>query len=608
MAPRVLVRAWIACVALLGALVWSASPAMAWVELTVSNDDVRVSIDPTGKARVEHRVTLLVSGGPLREVTLQGVDADAAPLPDGYVVLEKDADKKGLDGALPIQAERVAVPAGDGPARTDLKVTLAPGEGIKRGAFVLFVRYETDLRAQGALVDDGATTMLRWTGPAWSDGLDATKAVFELPSAPTEPKVPESKEEDDALDVGTVLSTVHRDGKNDVVELARPYAAKGERVTWSLRVDARAFGGGAKASPSPKQAAGPSRALRAGVFGNPRDSLALGLGLGLFALFSLLVAAKTLEVRRLARERDARESPLVPLPLAARAPLAGLAFVGGSFVEMTHRSSLPGALLVAAAALLAAHRAPRHRAKLRGPGNWLPVSVAEALRSAPSARSAYLDASTWAGRGILALLLGAVGACSALLWPTSRYYAVLVALDATPLLAIFFTGRLDELAPDLAVAPVAFFRKVVRLVERAHPGVRVVPKVRVPSGSADADELRITFLPTRPARGLFAIELGVSYAQALGGHAMFPELLLRYQASSEAEAKAQALAHHGRATRGRRPDESVLSVSPKLPSARMTADLAVALLRAMTGAERPSAHDAKGDRGPTARTKRVLAA
>ncbi len=610
------IRALIATVAVVLTLGFRAAPAFAWVELTVSNDDVRVEIEPTGKARVEHRVTLLVSGGPLKEVTLKGIDADAEVQTDGYVMLEKDASKKGLDGALPITAERVlaAVPENDhAPPRTDLKVTLAPGEGLRRGAYILLVRYTTDMKAQGTLSADGATMLLRWTGPAWDDGLDATKAAFVFPSAPTAPKVPDDADDNaGGYDVGTVLSNVHRDGKKDIVDLARPYSPKGERAVWTLRVDARAFASDhASNKPSAKPTDSP-RGLRVGIFGNPRDGLLIGLGLAAFALMAFLVTAKSLEVRRLASERGGLPVPLVPLPLVLRAPLSGLALVGGVLLEMTHKSSLPGALLVAACALLAAERSPRYRQELRGPGQWLPVSVTEALRSEPVLPTARLDASTWTGRLLLALLLSGVAAATAFLWPISRYYAVLVALDATPFLAVFFTGRLDQLLPDLAVAPVPFFRRVVRFAERAYPGIRIVPRVRVPAGSADSDELRIALLPIRPVRGLFAVEIGVSYAPGLGGYSMLPEILVRYQSKSDCEARASGLAQHGRIQRGRKPEERVLSLSPKLPTARMTASLAVALLRALAAEERPSVSGAgtsnSSSASPKLASKRSLAA
>ncbi len=147
------------------------SRAFAWVDLKVSADDIHVAVDANGTAEVEHRVTLLVSGGPLKKVVLRGVDADAKVEDGGYVVLENNA-AKGAEGALPIAVEKALAKRKEGstePDRTDLTIDLDEGVGIKRGAWVLDVRYSTDLKATGALAHDGATDLLKWTGPAWDD-------------------------------------------------------------------------------------------------------------------------------------------------------------------------------------------------------------------------------------------------------------------------------------------------------------------------------------------------------------------------------------------------------------------------------------------------------
>src|SRR4051812_5134886 len=41
---------------------FGARPARAWVDVHVEGDDVRLSVDRSGRARVEHRVTLKISG------------------------------------------------------------------------------------------------------------------------------------------------------------------------------------------------------------------------------------------------------------------------------------------------------------------------------------------------------------------------------------------------------------------------------------------------------------------------------------------------------------------------------------------------------------------
>src|SRR4051812_46654098 len=114
--PRRVARAMsraLYAIALFVGLVAVPRRALAWVDLKVAGDDVHVTVERTGKARVEHRVTLLVSGGPLKKVQIKGVDADAQIEPDGYVILEKDA-AKGLSSAMPIAVERSLTKATEG--------------------------------------------------------------------------------------------------------------------------------------------------------------------------------------------------------------------------------------------------------------------------------------------------------------------------------------------------------------------------------------------------------------------------------------------------------------------------------------------------------------
>jgi hypothetical protein len=56
----------------------------------VARDDIRVHVDRDGTARVEHKVLLLVSGGPLKSFTIRGVDGDAALEDGAFVIPEAD--------------------------------------------------------------------------------------------------------------------------------------------------------------------------------------------------------------------------------------------------------------------------------------------------------------------------------------------------------------------------------------------------------------------------------------------------------------------------------------------------------------------------------------
>src|SRR5262245_12908408 len=98
--------------------------ALAWVEAHVAADEIHVQIDRTGSARVEHSITLKISGGPLRSFDIRGVDGDALPDPDGYIAPLRGAMGSSLEAAVPIALElipsdrRNAAAAGRGPPPT----------------------------------------------------------------------------------------------------------------------------------------------------------------------------------------------------------------------------------------------------------------------------------------------------------------------------------------------------------------------------------------------------------------------------------------------------------------------------------------------------------
>ncbi len=429
--------------------------ARAWTDVHVEADDVRVVIERTGEARVEHKVTLRIAGSPLRSFDLRGVDADAAPDPEGYVVPQREAARGSLASAVPAVAERLPVeskPRPDGAAQpTVLRVRFDRDKGLGRGVYVLFVRYATHLAPR--LAPGGPLAGVQWRGPVWDDGFDSARVTFDLPAAPTEPRADDAEPTaaEGAARPPLVLSTVHRGTSRDQIELLRPYAPKGEAITWAIRADAHAL------SPPPEPLRQDrARAAARGDLADSTDRALLVAGaIGLFVLYSILVALKSAEVGRAARAAGVAARPLVPVPASLRAVLAGAALVAGLWVEIFRSRATAGALLVLAATALAAHLTPRwRRAELRGPGRWLPVAEPVALAAPKRPSGAYLDVSTREGKALLLLLLGAVAGLVAWLHEAAPYRAMLVGLDATAILAIFCTGRLAELPPDPATAPV----------------------------------------------------------------------------------------------------------------------------------------------------------
>ncbi|MDI1482026.1 hypothetical protein [Polyangium sp. y55x31] len=582
-------RPWLVASGLVLGLVTRPSSALGWVDVHVAGDDVRVDVNKDGSARVEHKITLRVSGGPLKSIDLKGVDADAVPEPDGYVVPGRDAATNSLASAVPVTTEMLPPPSRpreDGqPSPSAMRIRFDADKGLSRGVFVVFVRYRTELFRRGLVQRDGSMARLRWTGLAWEDGFDSARATFVLPAGPTEPRPDEAGVAADPTSESaappSVLSTVRRATGRDELELLRPYAPKAEPVTWLVRFDARALDVTTPKA-EPTTAASP---VPAALAPDRRMFVLLGGGLA-FVLYALLVAWKTREVERAARAAGAEPRPLIPAPLFVRATGAGLALVGGLALQLTLSTGTAGALLVALASAFAAFRAPRwiRASSLRGPGTWLPISEEEAFARAarPSAQEGLLDVSTRAGKALFALGLLLLGAAVYFVSATSMYHAELFAYDAVALLALFCTGRLAELPPDPVASAAPLLRDVAKRVrkatKKAGEEVRIVPRIRVPEGSAKADELRLAVVPRSPLPGFSGLEVGVVLTPAAGSTLRSPEVLLRVTTGTACEESVEAIAQQGRSQRGKRPTERAITLVPRLPTAWMTADLVTRLV------------------------------
>jgi hypothetical protein len=568
--------------------------ARAWVEVHVTADDVRLTLDRAGRARVEHRIALRIAGGPLRSLDLVGVDPDAAPEGGAYVVPARDASTTSLASAVAVTPEIVPAtgkPADDGaPLPARMRLRFENDRGLSRGLYVVVVRYGTDLAGRGLIGPAGAMTRIRWAGLVWDEGFDSARTTFELPPAPTEPRAdePGRDADDDAAGRPTILSSVRRSPDKDEIELLRPFVPKNETVRWAIRVDPHALGGRAPdLAPAAPRVSGSELDLTDPA----RRPLVLAVGGALALLYALLVGLKGLEVARHAAAAGVAPRPLVPVPLVLRALFAGVALTGGVAFEILLPTGTTGALLVALATALAAHRTPRRApaASLGKPGRWLSITEAEAFRDPPRPKGALLDVSTRAGKLLFVLALGGLGAGVWALSEPLPYYASLLAFDLPALLVLFGTGRIAELPPDPAVAAGPVLRDVARRLRRSMKGgeeLRIVPRIHVPNDSPDADELRITVVPRAPLPGFGALEVGVMFAHGAGGAIAMPEILLRVTAGSECDRALGRVVRHGRSSRGKRPDERVLCFSPRLPTTRMTASLAAALAVAVADAGR----------------------
>lgn len=538
-----------------------ARPAAAWVELDPKGLLSTVDVGRDGHATVSHELTLEVHGGPLKQLELGTADTDAEILPDASVTRVSNGV------TTPLVVERHA----DG--SLGLEVDLP--KGLHGGTYLFKVRYRTDLATRGLVRRKNGALEIGWVGPRLDAGLDGARAIFRLPPSDVAPRLPLVANDDPDPSFGVMVAAVHHTPDNDEIELVRSHVARGEPVLWRVEASPSAVTLGpepaaAEASPTPALA----RALPPPV--RPRR---WPLTAGLFALvFGVVAALKSRSLRHACRERHALPRSLVPLAAWARLPLAA-AFLGAG-LGMARELEEPAlaAVAVLAAMLFVTERSPRFERTPRGPGRWLSLRDEDAFTARRvRAPGRWLDAGTLPGSLVLVGLLAAIVALGLGALARSPFEALLVALGGAAFMPIFFTGRPSELARDRVDWSRRFMRELARTL-RARTSAKIVAWGRVPDGSSDPDELRVLVRPKDTLAGLVALEMGLDVQRGLGGVMGVPFVIVRAKEGSAAQG---ALPRGVIWARGRKPDERVAILSPKLPTVGLTAALVARLLAAL---------------------------
>jgi hypothetical protein len=529
--------------------------AWAWQEAHESGSDLTVRVEGDGAASVRDLVRWKVVRGPVKSIDLVNVDPAATLDPDVSITSE---DGRALSGHLVRADERT------------VRVLVDQPKALMRGTFTFEARWRIHLLATHALVYDGANWRLTWSAPVASDGIDASRTVFDLPGAPEEPRA--ILADTGAIDENAV-ATLQRDGGRDALELVRPHVARGESASWTVRIDPRALPAIGDPAMRPSQVAPPPEVDRT------RDA-ALFLLLGALAAgFGSLVARKTAAFAQAGRARGASPRALLPLPAGLRAAAAGAAFAGAVGCELTDHV-IHGVLLAAFASLAASLRPPAVRARARGPGKWLALRPEDAFQRS-SEQLHWMDASGPAGRATLALL--AVATCAAAVaarrWGPEGPW--LVVLDASATLPLFFTGRAVQLPPDGRASAARWIERAFLRLRGVQP-VRAVPWGRVIVDSSTVDELRLLVLPRSAMPGVAGIEVGLGWIDTPVGWIGSPEVLLRVLDGSPAAARLAKAAPLGKTLPGRRTDERVLRAVPRALTPTGAANLAVAFADMMT--------------------------
>jgi hypothetical protein len=392
----------------------------------------------------------------------------------------------------------------------------------------------------------------------------------------------ESDEELDDGEPGVFISDVRRTVERDEVELVRPHVARSEAVRWSVRIDPRALGEvndprlrPPAPPPAPEVVPPEKRAAYAGAAG------ALLLG------FSLLAFIKARQVKRHAHG-VAEPRSLVPLPSAVRALFAGPALVAGIALQVGLDDPKWGTWLVLLAMALVWYVQPRLARTPRGPGRWLPLADAEAFARPPRPIGSWLDARTPSGRIAFLLALGVVAALAYVASRVSAYDAYLVVFDGAVLFPLFGTGSIRDLPGHPVSGPGPRLGRIARRI-RSRKSTRAIAWARLPEGSDQFDELRLLCAPKVPLRGFTGIEIGLVGTPGVGGFLYLPEVLVRVVDMSPCHEAFVKRLPGVRWIRGRRADERVACLRPRLPTSAMTSALVMRLLDEATETAPPRA-------------------
>jgi hypothetical protein len=162
---------------------------------------------------------------------------------------------------------------------------------------------------------------------------------------------------------------------------------------------------------------------------------------------------------------------------------------------------------------------------------------------------------------------------------------------------VFFTGRASDVVRDRVSFSRRFMRELSRCL-RARVRAKTVAWGRVPDGSHEPDELRVLIQPKDGLEGLVALETGLDAQRGLGGVIGVPFVIVRAKAGSPAQA---ALPRGVIWARGRKADERVAILSPKLPTVGLTVALVDKLVSVLAG--QPSSKRRMSSGNPAFTTK-----
>jgi hypothetical protein len=505
---------------------------LAWQEAHVVADDVRIAIEPEGRARFEHVTQVTVVRGPYRGFDLAPVDPTSIVEPQ--VICRSDASAD-LAASATLEGETIHVRLGD-------------PKVVHKGKLTCATRYTLDAARRELLVVEGGLARFVWTAPRSAEGFDTARVTVSLPSAPTEPAAvnPETGELD-----RTIVSSLGRLQQRDELQMTRPHIPRGGRGRWAVRFDARAVTVAAKP---------PVTSVSVGAVASDR-AYYWWIATLLAAALGAVVVLKDRAVRQAG---GGQPIPLIRVPAALRATTSTAIVMLTAWVAIRDWVPLATALLALAVPTMLYRVSPLAVCP-RSPGQWFILKPADAFGHVDNARLRRDMFDCRGIRGVLSLfavllvaaVMGTVSYRAPL--PGLLLLGVGVPLTAT---AAFLSGGASQHAPAVkraidALAPL--YREL-----SASKDMRVVPWARMPTSSngqeCEPDEMRVLLLPQPLLPGLRGLEVAVAFNVSLTAVRPSLELLVRTVDGSRSHAAARSLFADLRPQPGRKPDERVWSI------------------------------------------------
>lgn len=546
-------------VCLVGTLALFATKAHAWVETSVRSSSTTVTVAETGAATVSHEWLVRVKGGPLRAISVEGVDADAVLMEGATIVRASSGQIAGVPVVLKGQR--------DGQT---LQLEVGYNKGLPSGSYLLRFAYATNLQERGLIRSAGPLAAVEWQSPTYRDGIDSLKVRFIFAHSAIAPHLDQASDSDlsrrqDAVQIvsteaGVFLSELHREADSDILTLTRPHVARQERVTWRMLVSPSSVG------LAPTAAIETHLPPASAYIPPPRRPWPYWAAAGFSTLFSLLLFFKL---------RSGEYVPLLRFEKRYRLPLVFVLVGSSLWLALVPEWPSVAACLLLAACLISLTKTQYEPAAARGPGDWRCISP-ETLPYVPArmARGArWLDVGSLPGLLTFLLCTGSLTLLGLRVIGVSPYLSATALFYAMAFIPLFFTvGGKRKLSP--VSEQLLFLSPIRRRLPKSLGAVEFIG--RFPAGTDAPDEVRLQVRPTSPRTGFRGCEVALECTQGAFGRILTPAVLVRVDDQSDAY---HSLPRDGQWSRGRHSEERVVVLRPRLPLRSVTTDLVVSVLK-----------------------------